>query len=62
MNINFTEQEVQAIKEMAQKLELPEERVVVQALRLYQLYVNGKVTIENTIPSKKWKGGCPALE
>ena len=38
MFINFTDRELAVIKELALQKDISEEKVVIQALRLYQLY------------------------
>jgi hypothetical protein len=45
MNVPFTPQEEIAIKQMAQTADISEEAVVVQAVRLYQLWRVGKIRL-----------------
>lgn len=45
MNVNFSEQELLAIREMAIEKDLQPEKVVIQAVRLYQLYSKDMVKV-----------------
>lgn len=54
INVPITDNERQAIGEMANRLELPPDRVMIQALRIYQMVVIGgaKVTMPDSGLSK----------
>jgi hypothetical protein len=52
MEINFSEKELRAIEELSQRQELSQERVIIQALRLYQAVVHGSMQVISIGKSK----------
>ena len=48
MNINFSEKELEAIKAIGKLMQLSDERVIIQALRTYQLVVTGHAKLIKT--------------
>jgi hypothetical protein len=59
VEINFSGNELRAIEELSQRQELSKERVIIQALRLYQAVVHGVITINQTNDLPKY---LPVLE
>ena len=45
MNVNFSPQEEIAIKQMAQMDDLSEEKIVIQAIRMYQLWKMNRIKL-----------------
>jgi len=48
MNINFNEKELKAIEALGKMMDLSHERVIIQALRMYQLVVTGHAKLIKT--------------
>lgn len=53
MNINWTEKELKVIKDLSEKLELTEEQVIRQSLRIYQVVSEGLFRLEEVNPRPK---------
>lgn len=58
VSVNLTKQESEALKVLAKKQELTEDRVFIHALRMYQSVTEG----DSEIVYKRIPVGCPELE
>jgi hypothetical protein len=45
MEVPFSQQEIDAIKQLAQMMDVSPHQVIIQAVRMYQLYKMGKVQL-----------------
>jgi hypothetical protein len=48
MNIDFNEKELKAIEYISKMLDLPNEKVIIQALRTYQMVITGHAKLTKT--------------
>ena len=64
MNVSFSQQEEMAIKQLAQILDISEESVVIQSLRMYQLWKMNKIqlTWPKVVLGKLYEADVPIAE
>ena len=64
MNVSFSQQEKMAIKQLAQILDISEESVVIQSLRMYQLWKMNKIqlTWPKVVLGKLYEADAPIDE